>query len=144
MCEGALFCLVWFLLWEECNRIEWRVAARKRSCAEWSCCKRSCSKVHSFISFQYHVYLIFLSYVRLLYYFTFTPRLMEVKSINLNFMFFLLSLLLFVVVDYRKNIERGPVSVRGPVSMSGPVPRGPVENVILVLLSKSLVFFCCT
>ena len=69
---------------------------------------------------------------------------MEVKSINLNFMFFLLSLLLFVVVDYRKNIERGPVSVRGPVSMSGPVPRGPVENVILVLLSKSLVFFCCT
>ena len=43
---------------------------------------------------------------------------------------------------------RGPVSTRGPVPrgpvVSGPVPSGPVENVILVLLSKSLVFFCCT
>ena len=39
---------------------------------------------------------------------------------------------------------RGPVSTRGPVQrgpvVSGPVPSGPVENVILVLLSKSLVF----
>ena len=39
---------------------------------------------------------------------------------------------------------RGPVSTRGPVPrgpvVSGPVPSGPVENVILVLLSKSLVF----
>ena len=39
---------------------------------------------------------------------------------------------------------RGPVSTRGPVPrgpvVSGPVPSGPVENIILVLLSKSLVF----
>lgn len=39
---------------------------------------------------------------------------------------------------------RGPVSTSGPVPrgpvVSGPVPSGPVENVILVLLSKSLVF----
>ena len=34
---------------------------------------------------------------------------------------------------------RGPVSTRGPVPR-GPVVSGPVENVILVLLSKSLVF----
>ena len=50
--------------------------------------------------------------------------------------FFSFLSIIYFVVRYRKNIERGPVSVSGPVPsgpvVSGPVPSGPVVKFIII------------